>query len=80
MLSYKGENTQIIEIIHQQDFKKFKLPSKPHAFSYNPVEKILEKLHKLRKSGNHKRNIKGTYNEKLHYNCLQQLAILRIKT
>ena len=42
--------------------------------------KILEKVHKLRKSCNHKRNINRVYNEKLHCTCLQQLAILRLKT
>ena len=30
--------------------------------NYNPVQKILEKLRKLRKSCNHKRNINGIYN------------------
>ena len=48
--------------------------------SYNPVQKILENLSKLRKSCNHKRNINGIYNEKLHYNCLHQLPTLRHKT
>ena len=47
---------------------------------YNRVQKILEKLRKLRKSYNHKRNINGIYNEKLHYNCLHQLPTVRLKT
>ena len=32
------------------------------------------------KSCNHKQNIKGLYNEKLHNNSLQQLPTLRLKT
>ena len=35
--------------------------------------KILEKLCKLRKSCNHKRNINRIYNEKAYYNFLQQV-------
>ena len=46
---------------------------------YNPVQKILEKLRKLRKSCKNKRNINRTYNEKPLYNCLQQLPTLRLK-
>ena len=41
---------------------------------------MLEKLRKLRKSCNHKWNINEIYNNKLPYNCLQQLPILRLKT
>ena len=48
--------------------------------AYNHLQKILEKLPKLRKSCNHKRNIKRLYNEKLHHNYLQQLPTLRLKT
>ena len=40
----------------------------------------MQKLRKLRKSCNHEQNINGTYNEKLHYNCLQQLPTLRLRT
>ena len=40
----------------------------------------MEKLLKLRKSSNHKWNINRIYNEKLNYNCIQQLPTLRIKT
>ena len=43
---------------------------------YNHVQKIWEKLCKLRKSRNHRRNIV----EQLQYNCLQQLPTLRLKT
>ena len=46
---------------------------------YNHLQKILEKLRKLRKSRNHKRNINRIYNEKLYYNFLQQLPTLRLK-
>ena len=35
--------------------------------SYNRVQKILEKLRKLRKICDHKRNINGLYYEKLHF-------------
>ena len=42
-------------------------------FSDNHLQKILEKMSKLRKSYNHKRNSNGIYNEKMQYNCLQQL-------
>ena len=56
-------------------FNKFKC-----SFDYNRVQKILEKLHKLRKSCNQKRNINGMYSEKLHFDCLQQLPTLRLKT
>ena len=39
-----------------------------------------EKLCKLRKSCNHKLNINRIYNEKFHYNCLQQqLKDLRLR-
>ena len=48
--------------------------------SYNHLQKLLEKLSKLRKSFNHKRNINRIYNEKLHYNCLKQLPTLRLNT
>ena len=47
---------------------------------YNHVQKMWEKLRKLRKSCNHKRNIKGIYNQQLDYNCLQQLPTLTLKT
>ena len=46
--------------------------------NYNHLQKILEKLCKLKKSCNHKRNINRINNEKLHYNCLQQLPTLRL--
>ena len=49
------------------------------GFSYNRVLKILEKLHKLRRSRNHKWNINRIYYEKLRYNGLQQLPTLRLK-
>ena len=39
--------------------------------AYNHLQRMLEKLRKLRKSCNHKQNINGIYNEKLHYHCLQ---------
>ena len=42
--------------------------------TYNHLEKILEKLRKLKESCNHKRNINRMYNEKLHYNWFQQLT------
>ena len=45
--------------------------------TYNHLQKILEKLRKLRESCNHKQNSR-MYNEKLHYNWLQQLSILRL--
>ena len=48
--------------------------------SCNHLQKILEKLRKLRKSCSHMQNIIIMYNEKLHYNCLQQLPTLRLKT
>ena len=47
---------------------------------HNRVQKILENLRKLRKSCNHNQNINGIYNEKLHYNCIQQPLTLRLKT
>ena len=50
------------------------------TFSDNRVQKLWEKFRKLRKSCMHKRNINRAYNEKLHYNCLQQLLTLRLKT
>ena len=50
------------------------------TFSDNRVQKLWEKFRKLRKSCMHKRNINRTYNEKLHYNCLQKLLTLRLKT
>ena len=46
----------------------------------NHFQKILEKLRKLRKSCNHKRNINRIYNEKVYYNFLQQLLTLRLRT
>ena len=59
-------------------------PKKPKIsrgkFLDNHLKKIMEKLRQLRKSCNHKRNISGIYNEKLHYHCLQQLPTLRFKT
>ena len=47
---------------------------------YNHLHKILEKLRKLRKSSNHKRNINIIYNKKLHHKCLQRLPNLICKT
>ena len=47
--------------------------------NYNCVQKIWEKLRKLRKSCNHKRNINRIYSERLHYNCLEQLPTLRLR-
>ena len=44
------------------------------------LQKILEKLRKLRKSCNHKQNINKIYNEKLHCNCLQQLPTLSLES
>ena len=49
------------------------------AFFWSRVEKTFEKLHKFRKICNHKQNIIGIYNEKLHNNCLQQLPVLSLK-
>ena len=49
------------------------------CFIYNYLQKILKRLRKLRKSCSHKWNINRRYNEKLHYNCLQQLPALRFK-
>ena len=49
-------------------------------FVYNHFQKVLENLRKLRKSCNRKRNINRMYNDKLLYNCLQQLRSLRLKT
>ena len=46
---------------------------------YSHLQKILEKIPKLRKSCNHKRNINRIYNEKMHYYCLQQMPNLRLK-
>ena len=40
-------------------------------WTHNHLQKILEKIRKLRKSCNHKRNIFRIYNKKLHYNCLR---------
>ena len=48
--------------------------------SYNHLQKTLEKLRKFWKSCNHKQNINGIYNAKLHNNCLQQLPTLRLRT
>ena len=48
--------------------------------TYNHLQKILENLHKLRKSCNHKRNINIMYNEKLHCNWLRQCLALRFKS
>ena len=48
-------------------------------FSDIHLQNILEKLPKLRKSYNHKRNINIIYDETLHYNCLQQLRTLSLK-
>ena len=45
--------------------------SRAGTYIYNRVQKIWEKLCKLRKSCNHKRNNNKIYNEKLHWNCLQ---------
>ena len=49
------------------------------TFINNCVEKMLEKLRKLRKSCNHKWNINRIYNEKLRYYCAQQLPTVRLK-
>ena len=52
-----------------------------HGISiFNHLQKTVEKLCKFRKRCNHKQNINGIYNEKLHDNCLQQLPTLRLKT
>ena len=40
-------------------------------YAYNHLQKILEKLRKLRKSSNDKGNINRMYNEKLHYSFLK---------
>ena len=48
--------------------------------NYNRVQKMLEKMRKLRKSCNHKWNINGIYNRKLCYISLQQLLTLVLKT
>ena len=47
---------------------------------YIHLQKILEKLRKLRKVCNYKRNFNEIYHEKLHYNCVQQLPSLRLET
>ena len=39
------------------------------VLNHDRVQKILENFRKLRKTGNHKRNINGIYSEKLYYNC-----------
>ena len=49
-------------------------------FNYQSVQKILEKLGAIRKSCNHKSNMKRIYNKKLPYNCLRQSPTLRLKT
>ena len=49
-----------------------------HILYYNCVQKLLEKSCKLRKSCNYKQHINKIYNEKLHYNCLQQLLTIRL--
>ena len=49
-------------------------------FNYQSVQKILEKLGAVRKSCNHKSNMKRIYNKKLPYNCLRQSPTLRLKT
>ena len=41
---------------------------------------ILRKFKQVRKSCNYKQNINRIYNEHLHYNCLQQLPNLRLKS
>ena len=49
------------------------------SYIYSHLQKILEKLRKLRKSCDHKRNINIIYNEKRHYKCLQQLPNSRLR-
>ena len=39
---------------------------------HNHLQNVLEKLLKLRKGFNHKRNINRIYKEKLRYNCRTQ--------
>ena len=41
--------------------------------------KIIGKIAQAKKSCNYKWNINGIYNEKLCYNCLQQLLTLRLR-
>ena len=53
---------------------------KLHSLSFSHLQKILEKLRKLRKSCNHKRNINRMYYDKLHHKYLQQLPNLRLNT
>ena len=52
----------------------------PMFLTNNHLQKVLEKLWKLRKSCNHKWNINGIYKKKLLDNCLQQLPTLILKT
>ena len=59
----------------QQNITKHNVPS--NYYIYNRVQKILEKLCKLRKSCKHKWSINGIYNKKLPHKCLQQLPTLR---
>ena len=54
--------------------------SKNWASNYRYLQKLLEIFRKLRKSCNHKRNINRIYNEKLHYNSLQQLLTFTLET
>ena len=42
--------------------------------SYNHLQKMLEKLHKLRKSCNHKQDINRIYSDKLHYTLPPAIA------
>ena len=58
------------------NFPFTKNETKPQFFAKN----ILEKLRKLRKSCKHEQKNNGIYNDKLHYNRLQQLPTLRLKT
>ena len=60
-------------------FYKFILVSELYQLPYNLLQNILKKLRRLRKSCNHRRNINRIYNEKLHYNCFQQLPTLRLR-
>ena len=53
---------------------------KLHSLTFNHLQKILEKLRKLRKSCTYKRNINRMYYDKLYHKYLQQLPTLRLNT
>ena len=75
----KGFSCAMMFIIRSSSTLQLRFSSYLIAIAiYNHLQKILEKLRKLRKSCNHKRNINRIYNEKLHINCLQQLPTLRL--